>query len=274
MEPEESADLAGGSETVAGAAGGGVSVMSAEIEVYLLGWDAASFNGGAKTAFARVYMAVHSLWSAQRSAQMCSEREAALVAEGTPRLDPGHRADAINAVVSAAMFIEGFVNELFSDAADKPHGTPRTRGLSDTAREQMRELWKGGAVPSDRISVIHKYQLALLCAGKRTFDPGCAPLQDVTTLIQLRNYLIHYNSESPNTVDLQKVFIGVMQRAGENRQPVGPPLFPNKVLGAGCANWACDTAARFVIEWQERLGLEHDYRSELESYPVEFRFNV
>ncbi|MCV7388366.1 hypothetical protein [Mycolicibacterium porcinum] len=239
-----------------------------------MGWDAVSFNGGAKTAFARVYMAVHSLWSARRSARMCGERETALVEEGTPRLDPGHRADAINAVVSSVMFLEGFVNELFSDVADKPRGTPRTRGLSETAREQMRELWKGGAVPSDRISIIHKYQLALLCAGKRTFDPGRAPLQDVVALIQLRNYLIHYNSESPNTVELQKAFVGVIQRAGENRQPVGPPLFPNKVLGAGCANWACDSAASFVDEWQERLGLDHDYRSELDVYPVEFPFGT
>lgn len=241
--PEDADELADAHTDAVDASGGVVVTGSAEVEVYLLGWDAVSFNGGgAKGAYARVYMAVHSLWSAKRSAQMCSEREDALVAQGTARLDPAHRADAINAVVSAVMFLEGFVNELFSDAADKSHGTPRTRGLSETAREQMRELWKGGAVPSDRISVIHKYQLALLCAGKRSFDPGCSPLQDVAALIQLRNYLIHYNSESPNTVDLQKVFIGVMQRAGENRQSVGPPLFPNKVLGAGCASWACDTA--------------------------------
>ncbi|MBA0049081.1 hypothetical protein [Mycobacteroides sp. LB1] len=246
----------------------GIGSDSAIVEVYLLGWDPVTFHGGGKNGLARVYMSVHALWSARRSARMCAEREANLVAEGTHRLDPGHRADAINAVVSSVMFLEGFVNELFSDAADKPGGSPRTRGLTDRALEQMRELWKGGAVPSDRISIIRKYQLALLCAGKSTFDLGRGPLQDVAALIELRNTLMHFNSESANTVDLQKSFVRVMDRAGENQQPVGPPRFPNKVLGAGIAQWACDSASHLVDEWQERLGLEHDYRSELEQYPV------
>lgn len=42
----------------------------------------------------------------------------------------------------------------------------------------------------------------------------------------------------------------------ENRQQIGEPRFPKKLLGAGCAEWAVDTSVAFALEWHTAMGLD------------------
>lgn len=53
-------------------------------------------------------------------------------------------------------------------------------------------------------------------------------------------------------------------------QPFGHPWFPNKALGAGCADWACETSITFARTWHQRMGLTHDFDElYLTSLPVD-----
>jgi hypothetical protein len=48
-------------------------------------------------------------------------------------------------------------------------------------------------------------------------------------------------------------------RERENQQPIGEPWFPNKALGAACADWACSSVITFARDWHGRMGLTFDF---------------
>ncbi|MFC8385857.1 hypothetical protein [Nocardia sp. NPDC057272] len=220
--------------------------------------------GFSVTVAVRNYLAVQHLWSALRSARMCDERESELVAAGEINVDLGHRADAINAVLSAVAFLEAFVNETFSDAAEPDGSNYRTDGLSTAVVEQMAQFWTGGAVPVERgMPVLRKYQLALLCAGKPPLDTGSGPGQAVGVLIELRNALVHFMPKTQDVASAHKLEKDLKPRITPNRQTIGAPWYPNSALAAGCARWACETAMELVDEWQKRMGLVYDYQKSL-----------
>ena len=68
---------------------------------------------------------------------------------------------------------------------------------------------------------------------------GAEPYQSADVLIDLRNALVHFKPQwwHDDGRGEAKFVAGVRGKlAGyENRQPIGEPWFPNKVLGAGCA---------------------------------------
>lgn len=221
------------------------------------------------TVAVRNYLAVQHLWSAQRSARMCDERETELVAAGEINVDLGHRADAINAVLSAVAFLEAFVNETFSDAAEPGGSKYRTDGLSVDAVAQMAQFWTGGAVPVERgMPVLRKYQLALLCAGASPLDTGSGPAQAVGVLIELRNALVHFMPKTQDVASAHKLEKDLRPRITPNRQAIGAPWYPNSALASGCARWACEVAMGLVDEWQKRMGLVYDYRNSLHDMPT------
>ncbi|MBF6479889.1 hypothetical protein [Nocardia cyriacigeorgica] len=236
-------------------------VVQAAADAYAAGFTA--------TVAVRNYLAVQHLWSALRAARMCDERESELVATGDVNVDLGHRADAINAVLSAVAFLEAFVNETFSDAAEPGGSKYRTDGLSAAAIDQMAQFWTGGAVPVERgMPVLRKYQLALLCARKSPLDIGCGPAQAVGVLIELRNALVHFMPKTQDVASAHKLERDLRPRITPNRQLIGAPWYPNSALAAGCARWAGETAMGIVDEWQKRMGLVYDYRTNLDHLPA------
>ena len=243
-----------------------ISSGGADSEVYSTAWNAVTLVGTGTGGRRRTYFAEFALWSARRSARLSREREDELVRDGVDLPDAPHRAEVINSVLCAAVFLEGFVNELFCDIADKPHGTVRTKGLSAEAFDAMRWAWRGGA---ERSSALDKYQLALECAQQPRFVKAERPFLDAALLVRLRNEIVHYKSVSHNAVELSDLHDRLRERITDNRQPLaGNFWFPDRALSAGCAEWACTTVEALADQWQKRLGLEHDYhRDALATYP-------
>ena len=106
-------------------------------------------------------------------------------------------------------------------------------------------------------------------------DTGAEPYQSADVLIDLRNALVHFTPQwwhDDGTGEAKFVAALRGKLAGrENRQPIGEPWYPNKVLGAGCADWACGSAIAFARDWHGRMGLTHDFdqRYLMPSEPVE-----
>jgi hypothetical protein len=199
-----------------------------------------------------------------RAARQCDEREQELVSSGRLNIDLAHRADAVSAILSAVAFLEAFVNETFSDAADSPVGTYRTEGLDTATIDRMRQFWSGGVVTIERsITVLQKYQLALVCADMPQLEAGHEPAQSVTALVALRNALVHFMPETQGDDSVHRLEKVLKGRLTPNRQGIGP-LYPNGVLAAGGASWACSAAMNLVIEWQQLLGLAYDFRTTLD----------
>lgn len=209
----------------------------------------------------RDYLASQHLWTARREAWLCRKREDQLLTDGT--LDRRHRAHAVTTVLSSVAFLEAFINASWQDAADKKPGTHTafTEGIPDDALATMRELWIGRDGAERMLSLQSKFQVALTCAGRERLDDGAEPLQSAGLLIELRNVLTHFKPQwhwSDGEAKFVRKLKGVLQ-SRENRQPVGNPWFPNKALGAGCADWACKTSIDFARAWHDRIGLTSDF---------------
>jgi hypothetical protein len=95
------------------------------------------------------------------------------------------------AVLSAVASLEATINELFIDAQ---HKDPYTfEGADPEFAPLLAERWKG--VERKRWSTLRKYQLVLNLAKKQEFDRDGSPYEEVDSLIDLRNALVHYKPE-------------------------------------------------------------------------------
>lgn len=173
-----------------------------------------------------------------------------------------HIAYAVSSVILSAAFLEATINELFSDCAE-PHVDDRIASLE--AHGLMGRLWRRerGIPRTASYSILEKYEIALELNSKPAFIPGTNPhYQAVKLLVDLRNALIHYepetitsNSAQPHKFEKRftgKFEINPMTGAGNS-------FYPDKLLGAGCANWAVKSAVAFADEFFAKLGIEPTY---------------
>jgi hypothetical protein len=212
----------------------------------------------------RDYMANQHLWNARREAWLCRKREDTLLNQ--PNLDRAHRSHAMTAVLSAVAFLEAAINAVWQDAADSEPGkhTPYTDGIPDAAVATMRELWNGKENAERMMSLLSKFQVALVCAGHERMDKGAEPYQSVDVLIDLRNELVHFkpqwwHDDHSDEAKFVPRLRDKITQTRENRQPIAEPWYPHRVLGAGCADWACSSVIAFAREWHSRMGLTHDF---------------
>ncbi|MFE9582431.1 hypothetical protein ACFYO1_39070 [Nocardia sp. NPDC006044] len=214
----------------------------------------------------RQNMATQHLWTARHAARKCGERESAVLLEN--RIDLEHRSLTMSAVISSVCFLEALVNEAFADVADNAgRPTTGTEGISDHAAAVMAELWNGAESLEKRLSILEKYQLALVSAGKPRMDPGAMPYQGAKKLIDLRNALVHFKPAWEQVDVEHKLRKSVRDLFAENQQPVGLPWFPNRCLGAGCAEWSCAVSVKFADHWWEQMGLVRDFHSDFAAWP-------
>lgn len=109
--------------------------------------------------------------------------------------------------------------------------------------------------------------MTLLGVGAEQFRSDHNPLRPVLYLIKLRNALVHFKPETIDSEAEHKLEKQLRPLIRENQQPVGNPWFPNKLFGAGLAEWACASALSFADEWSTRVGLTNSFLTELASFP-------
>ncbi|MCJ0892902.1 hypothetical protein MTX35_11610 [Rhodococcus sp. ARC_M12] len=213
----------------------------------------------------RHYLATQHLWTAQHAARLCGEVETALRKTQVGNVVE-HRSHAVTAVLSSVAYLECLVNQVFQDVADTEQGQPnsRTEGITEAAQSLMRTLWTDARLDT-KLTVIDKYQLALLCVGKPRLETGRDPVQSAALLVRLRNELVHFKPEWHDHADEHRFERQLKNRFADSRLP-GDPWFPNKCLGAGCASWACDTASALAVEWWSRMGLTFDYSADMRDW--------
>jgi hypothetical protein len=161
---------------------------------------------------------------------------------------------------------------VFQDAADTLIDAPigaRLASLDERCLAQMAEFWNATAAGSRYIEALVKFQMALLFAGKPRLHPGTNPYQDAKLLVGIRNRLVHFRpawhrrgEETTDERQLRGKFPPNGLMAG-----MGNPWFPDKCLGAGCAEWAWKSGRALADEWTERLGLPRPNQSDIGSWP-------
>jgi hypothetical protein len=172
-----------------------------------------------------------------------------------------HRGYVTGAVFSAVASLEATVNELYIDAQDA--NSPTFQGVDPIVPKLLAEYWE----EIESASILRKYQSALILARKWKFDQGTSPYQEVDSLIQLRNALVHYKPEWDTDLrEHRKIENRLKGRFAENSF-VGPndAFFPKKCLGHGCAEWAVKSSVTFIEEFFRQLGLSSIFMN----YPQE-----
>lgn len=159
-----------------------------------------------------------------------------------------HGSLVTSSIISSAAALESSINEWFSIANFSTEVRKNNKLICD--------LWKHGIPRTAAYPILQKYQIALILSEKDVFDEGADPYQSARALVELRNWLVHYEPTSepvysasgePPEEKSHKLYGRL-----KGRFPLNPlcakfaPFWPYKCLGAGCAIWAAESVLRFV----------------------------
>ena len=166
-----------------------------------------------------------------------------------------HRSFVTSSLLSAACSLESTINEWFSfpeEIAAKPR--PAT-GL------RIQRMWSLGVPRTASFQILQKYQIGLALTNSAEFEEGSEPYQSARMLVELRNWLVHYEPtwepvpthESTGEFPPHKLVRKLRGKFEEN--PLchkDAPFWPYKCLGAGCAMWAAEAAFQLMDAFFER----------------------
>jgi hypothetical protein len=177
-----------------------------------------------------------------------------------------HEVFILNSILSSVAFLESTINELYADAADDAFFF--TDEKNEMLLKTIGEKWRNEK-NFDRAPLVNKYQKILAIADKSPFNEDNPVFSDIRTLIEIRNYLMHYKRE---WVVVQKIRMPVdsTETHGEKLEKilrnkfVKNPLayrlfFPDTCFGHGCAEWAVQNCLAFTDEFFKKLELPAPY---------------
>lgn len=173
-----------------------------------------------------------------------------------------HRSFVIAAIMFSVAFLEASINELFRDASDHHKGSHQEH-MKELQQEDIGRLAEFRSLQKKPFKgTLDKYDTALDLLGKTAFDKGIGAYQGAQCLIDLRNALVHAEPKSRpvggtgNKKEVNHLESALRGRFKENqRTGDGNPWFPDKCLGAGCAQWTVDVSCTFSREFFKRMGL-------------------
>jgi hypothetical protein len=202
--------------------------------------------------------------SAARFAFACAEIESEQkhLEWPQPRWDEA-RSNALATVLLSAASLESSVNEFYQQAVDRDRSA--LESLSDTQMKLLAELWP----EIEKLSPIRKYQVALVATGHEPMSKGQEPYRSADGLIRLRNALVHFRPEWDDDLKDHRSLEQRLSRlfpvsALTDRAKGRMVWFPHKCLGAGCAEWAIESATRFSQQFVNTLGI----RERLKRIPI------
>lgn len=213
---------------------------------------------GIPRAGMRAYFSTYHLWAAKDFASKSHVIETGYCDHS--RFDIEHRALVIASIVEAAAFLESAINELYVDCLDdhpsyiKALPAPTIIAL----RAQWTDWHKNGRGTQPTLK---KFDAALRCAGIAPFNHSTAPFQGANDVLRLRNALVHYTPETLPS-DKPHRFDALRSKFPENAlmRNAGNSYFPDKCLGAGCANWCITSILAFADNFHAQLRVRPNYQ--------------
>jgi len=206
-----------------------------------------------KSAFA-----VQHLMAAARFSRQCGE-----VQNRNRNFNSGSFYDEQISCVSATVMlsvasIESYVNELLSEP-DKLFPE-----LDTNVHKEICSLLVS-------LSILDKYQKILSIKGISEFDRSRQPLQDVETLISLRNEFVHFQPEWHDEQERHRK-LGLKLRGKFELSPFISEetgvLFPQRIVSHGCTKWAVTKSMEFMEEFTIKIGFKSKFENHSGSLDV------
>lgn len=171
-----------------------------------------------------------------------------------PRWDEA-RSNASASVLLAAAALESSVNEFYQQAVDRDGNA--LKSLSEIQMKHLEEIW--GEI--ERLSPLRKHQIALIAIGHKPMNMGQEPYRSADGLMRLRNALVHFKPRWDDSLKdhgaLERRLSQLFPASALASRAKGEMVwFPQKCLGAGCAEWAIESALNFSQKFVNTLGIK------------------
>lgn len=204
--------------------------------------------------------------SAVNLAQQAYEIEKAFDSNRGDELDAifaKYRGYVVSSIVLSFAAVEAIINELFGGVSEGQYSS-----IDKNTRQNIKAIWDYMDKRRKDLTTLEMYQEALDLLGKPQFakNKDAKLYYDVDLLRLLRNALVHFK---PDVVDFSpydhenrpKRYKSFDEQVLEKIECVSPLLpdaqllFPDKILGYGCAKWAVESSVKFVDAFFDRIGI-------------------
>jgi hypothetical protein len=205
----------------------------------------------------RAYFSTYHLWASRSFAKKCLSLESSHT--GGSHFDIEHRALSMAAIVEAGAFLEALINELFADCHEGY--TQHVVALDPARVTAIGNQWHTWHSPKRRtVATLEKFDIALQLCGLPSFNHGTAPYQDADTALALRNALMHATPEWVGADEAHR-FDALKTKFPQNSKMAasGNAFFPDKCLGAGCAQWVIESVFTYANAFCSRLSFTAHY---------------
>lgn len=171
---------------------------------------------------------------------------------------------SVNSVIMAALFIEATINEFFLDILDLPQSESPYR-VDDVSKSKIKQ-WLHENQRWESLETKEKYDFALSVTNKQGIDYSRLPCQDITTLIEFRNELVHYkiSTQEINSEQQKKKVIRKLKDKFELHPLSNVSFiersFPTSHLSHGCAKWASELARSYVEQFFDRFEISPPHK--------------
>lgn len=209
----------------------------------------------------QTYYSIQHIQAAAYMTRSASKIEAQLTDE------TDHEAVVLKAYVSSALFssvafLEALANEIYADALQ-----PNEEHLSTlTERDRAMIAGLGETESVQRASILAKYDLLLLAAGKPPLRHDNDPYKATSTVIRLRNEIVHYKASFFDVGSEGMVRAGSFSKS-KLPQQIKDKFKPRKSarglsgdawIGYGLAQWSLTSVIAYADAVFEALGV-HPY---------------
>ncbi|GAG83871.1 unnamed protein product, partial [marine sediment metagenome] len=176
----------------------------------------------------------------------------------------------IASIFTTIAFLEANINEILRDSYDTMKGRLKdgSKYIPEQLINKLSQFYKLPRRERHGTPLLKKYQKALTLAEKEIFDEEKNLYQNVDSLRQLRNNLVHYEPEW-SKVQLAEDYIPLSDLAIELYSkfelnpltPASSPFFPHRCLSYGCCKWGIESSIAFTDEFCKRTEIKSKYNN-------------
>lgn len=115
----------------------------------------------------------------------------------------------------------------------------------------------------EKLRILDKYQLGFVLNNMPELKFNAEPFESLQYLVTLRNYMVHYKSESDPDLEYSKKLEKNL-RAKIEESPFtknSPGFLTFRAMSYSCAKWSVNTVMKFCRYYSKELGLRDKFRS-------------
>lgn len=176
--------------------------------------------------------------------------------------DENFNAQIVGGIISAASFLECFINEVYTDISEG-HYFPYT-GIPKKKLELITKIWDRGIPRTARYSTLEKFSIFLDLVDAKPFDKGKYPYQDASILIETRNEMVHFEPHWISFEDAEGRIISKPHKFESKLKGRFQPSklhrtnhfsFPHYCFSSDCLRWAFNSAKDMALDFSERANV-------------------